>query len=288
MAASPGHKFGQMIGNLLEEIVEPVLLKVCNERGLYLDKKGPRAGIRKGKKVSWRDTHGNSHDLDFVIERVTRNGRIGRPRAFIEVAWRRYTKHSRNKAQEIQGAILPIYEKYSKDKPFLGVVLAGDFTKPSLRQMRSLGFTVLHFPYPTVKAAYRAVGVDAAFDEKTSDAKIKRMIRQVESLNDQQREKVIRKLKSANRKRIDVFLRRIKRSLDRKVKKITVVTLRGDGRSFSSINGAARYAAEYAQNTRAGRFLRYDVLAEFTNGDRIQGEFADKEKALRFLEYIST
>lgn len=114
MAQSPSHKFGQIVGNLLEDILTPVLQKFCHERGLYLDIKGPRPGVRKGRKVTWQDKYGNLHDLDFVIEKDGSPGKRGRPVAFIEAAWRRYTKHSRNKAQEIQGAIL-----LRKDHPAL-------------------------------------------------------------------------------------------------------------------------------------------------------------------------
>jgi len=140
MATSPAHKFGQIIGDLLEEIITPQLHEFCIRRNLYLDKKGDRGTARDGKKVSWEDKFGNHHDLDFVIEKGGTANARGRPIAFIEAAWRRYTKHSRNKAQEIQGAILPIAEKYEWDKPFLGAILAGVFTKGSLTQMRSSGF----------------------------------------------------------------------------------------------------------------------------------------------------
>jgi hypothetical protein len=107
VAKSPAHRFGQIIGDLLEEIILPQLQKYCDERSLYLDKKGKRTA-RPGSKVSWQDRYENFHDLDFVIESGGTDDVLGRPVAFIEAAWRRYTKHSRAKAQEIQGAVMPI------------------------------------------------------------------------------------------------------------------------------------------------------------------------------------
>ena len=105
MAESPSHKFGQIIGNLLESVIEPFLSEFAKEKHLYLDyQKNPRKA-RKGKKVTWEDPYGNVHDLDYVLEMDGTDTMTGTPVAFIEVAWRRYTKHSRNKAQEIQGAI---------------------------------------------------------------------------------------------------------------------------------------------------------------------------------------
>jgi hypothetical protein len=109
MARSPSHKFGQDLGNLLEEIVlddilKPRLLEFAQAQNYYLDWQRSRA-TRSGKKVTWTDKYGNKHDLDFVIEVNGTDSKIGTPIAFIESAWRRYTKHSKNKVQEIQGAI---------------------------------------------------------------------------------------------------------------------------------------------------------------------------------------
>ncbi len=92
MAESLSHKFGQIIGELLELAIEPHLEKFAKKNNLYLDKKGKR-NARPGKKVSWTDNRGNKHELDFVLERGGTENRIGVPVAFIEAAWRRCTKH---------------------------------------------------------------------------------------------------------------------------------------------------------------------------------------------------
>ncbi len=160
MASSPSHKFGQIIGAALEATVEPMLIAFAKEHSLYFDKQGPRTA-RKGKKVSWVDKFRNSHDLDFVLEHGGSDRKIGKPVAFIESAWRRYTKHSRNKSQEIQGAILPLYETYNKEVPFIGAILAGDFTEGAITQLKSLGFSVLYFPYETLIKAFSIEGIDA-------------------------------------------------------------------------------------------------------------------------------
>lgn len=119
MAESPSHKFGQVIGNLLEELVFPYLKGFAASKSLYLDCQKNDRPARKGRKVSWEDSYGNTHNLDYVLEQGGSESELGTPVAFIEVAWRRYTKHSRNKAQEIQGAILPLAEKHKWSNPFL-------------------------------------------------------------------------------------------------------------------------------------------------------------------------
>jgi hypothetical protein len=94
MAESPAHRFGQVIGELLESVVRPQLEQFCHRQGLYLDHQKKVRKARRGRKVSWEDHYSNSHDLDFVIERDGTDQELGQPVAFIEVAWRRYTKYN--------------------------------------------------------------------------------------------------------------------------------------------------------------------------------------------------
>jgi len=50
MAKSPSHKFGQLIGNLLEELIEPFLTDFAKRSVLYLDYQKNSRKARKGKK----------------------------------------------------------------------------------------------------------------------------------------------------------------------------------------------------------------------------------------------
>jgi hypothetical protein len=51
MAKSPSHKWGQIIGDFLEEVFAAELAKFARKHKLYLDAQGERPA-RKGKKVS--------------------------------------------------------------------------------------------------------------------------------------------------------------------------------------------------------------------------------------------
>lgn len=172
MAHAPGHRFGQIIGDMLELAIRPPLIDVARKHGLYLDWKHERPARNGRKLVKWTDSKRNEHDLDYVLEAGGSEDTQGTPKAFIEIAYRRYTKHSRNKAQEIQGAITPLAETYSDHHPFLGVVLAGVFTSRSLAQLRSHNFGVLYFPFDSIVKAFKAVNIDAFFDEDTPDDNI--------------------------------------------------------------------------------------------------------------------
>lgn len=288
MALSPPHRFGQIIGDILEEITLSLLQDFCDQRGLYLDKKGVR-DTRKGKKVSWEDMYGNIHDLDFVIEKDATATRRGRPVAFIEAAWRRYTKHSRNKSQEIQGAILPIADKHHHDKPFLGAVLAGVFTAGSLTQLRSSGFEVVLFPYETIVESFAHVGIQAAFDEDTPDATFQTAVDEIEALSSENRSAVRNKLVELNQPVIDAFAASLAASLDRRLTRIIMIPLHGQKHEFETVQEAITFINGYDEAEIAdGEFIRYEIIARYSNSDTIDASFDNKERAIRFLNYIST
>jgi hypothetical protein len=287
MAESPSHKFGQIIGNLIEAVIEPYLSDFAKEKQLYLDHQGKARKARKGKKVTWEDSYGNVHDLDYVFEKNGTATRIGTPVAFIEVAWRRYTKHSRNKAQEIQGAILPLAEKFRWSNPFLGAVLSGVFTKGSLDQLRSLGFHVLYFPYETLVDAFAKEKIDIAFDETTPDAVFRECVKKIESTSRKKLDRIKKQLVATNHKQVDEFISLLGQRLDRMVEKIVVIPLYGSSTEFTTIMDAIKFLDQHRINEDHGDFRRYEVIIEFSNGDRVEGSFKDKVKVRGFLEFVA-
>lgn len=287
MAESPSHKFGQLIGNLLEELIEPFLTAFASRNGLYLDYQKNSRTARKGKKVTWEDPYGNVHDLDYVLERGGTGDALGTPVAFIEAAWRRYTKHSRNKAQEIQGAILPLAKKYQWSNPFLGAILAGAFTEGSLEQLRSLGFHVLYFPYDTIVAAFAAHNIDVAFDENTPDTVFRKCVKQIEKTPLATIQKIKDHLSNANKSEADEFMASLKNRLERMVERVVVIPLYGRSDEFSTIDDALRFLDRHSVYEGCGDFRKYEVLISFTNGDKVEGSFKDKIKVREFLQFIA-
>lgn len=289
MADSPAHKFGQIIGDLLEEIMAPQLQSFCDARGLYLDKKGARGPARTGKKVTWEDRFGNSHDLDFVIEKGGTSEQKGRPVAFIEAAWRRYTKHSRNKTQEIQGAILPIAEKHHWDQPFLGTVLAGEFTANSLTQMKSSGFQVMYFPYETVVDAFASVDIDAEFDETTPDFVFQQAISQIGQLSTIRRDSLKSHLVQKNHGLLKDFFTNLMNALDRRIDRIVLVPLHGSEHQFCEVDQAWQFLQNYDTCTIGdGSFRKFEIMVCYSNGSKVDAQFTTRQEALNFLHYIAS
>ena len=281
MAESLSHKFGQIIGDLLELAIEPHLEKFARKHKLFLDKKGERKA-RTGKKLSWTDGKANKHDLDFVLERAGTVNKTGIPVAFIEVAWRRYTKHSRNKAQEIQGAIIPLTEKYKNSSPFVGVVLAGEFTVGSLNQLKSHGFGVLYFPYATVVKAFRKFGIDAASDENTLEKDFKKKIESWNKLQD--KTDVAKELLKLNKKNVDEFLSSLSNSVSRFIERIIIIPLHGYESTANTILEAIDFLKKYSEDKPKFPLMKYEVIIKYNTGDRIDATFKDKKDTINFLE----
>lgn len=287
MAESPAHKFGQLIGGLVEAVIKPQLETFCQGHDLYLDYQGRQRPARASRKVIWQDLYGNKHDLDFVIERHGSETTIGEPVAFIEVAWRRYTRHSRNKAQEIQGAILPLAETFRWNNPFLGVVLAGVFTEGSLAQLRSLGFRVLYFPYETLVTAFAAEGVDVEFDEDTPDDLFRAAVHRIQAVSPRALERIKQRLVEANQDQINEFFAALRYRLERQIVRVFVIPLYGRSNQFLTVTAALNFLDAHNVAEGASEFRRYEVEIEFSNGDKVQGAFETKWGAREFLERMA-
>jgi hypothetical protein len=287
MAESPAHRLGQIIGETLEAAIYKPLREFAEDFGLYLDFKHPRTARGGKSKVGWKDSRGNAHDLDYVLEEGGSEQTLGRPRAFIETAWRRYTKHSRNKAQEIQGAIAPLAETYHDCHPFLGAVLAGVFTEGSLAQFRSHKFNLVYCPYETVLKAFASEGVDVSTDESTSDAEMQRKVDAFGRLTAAQRERIADEIRWLHGDQFAEFFSKLRTCLQRRIEQVFLLTLSGLSRQLGSIEEAVRFVEEHDEAAPASEFVRYELNVRYTNGDEVRGTFREKSKTIGFLRSFS-
>ena len=285
MAASPSHRWGQIIGQeFLEVAIEPLMKAAASKYGLYLDRKGLRGKARNGKKIRWVDLYGNTHDLDFVLERNGTDDKIGTPVAFIESAWRRYTKHSRNKAQEIQGAILPLVLTHQFHAPFIGVILAGDFTSGSLTQLTSMGFRVLYFPYDALISAFARAGIDARFEEDTPDAECAKKVQAWNALGRAERGRIARALLKGQSVQVTGFIRALELTITRQVDRVVVLPLHGSPYTWESVDAAVAFIAGYDETDSGLKpVAKYEIQVRYNNGDSVKGDFVDKASAVSFL-----
>lgn len=283
MARSPAHRFGQIIGHTVEDAIEPRLRKFTDSNDLYLDRESSNRR-RSGKTVRWEDAFGNTHKLDYVIEENGTVDERGDPIAFIEVAWRRYTKHSKNKAQEIQGAIRPLVTKYEDNAPFSGVVLAGVFTDNAVKQLESLGFTVLYFEYDTIQEAFGREGIDAHWEEDTPEDELQAEVDKWEALPEDRQHKIAEHLIELNKDKVDYFFTELEATITRNIEVIRVLPLSGESHDFYTLNDAIDFIESVDEERNSGPVVRYEVQIRYDNGDEITGEFGSKKNAISFLE----
>ena len=287
MAKSPSHKLGQIAGYAMEEAFYEMLVPPAKEFGLYADRQEERKPARKGKFVQWADLNGNKHNLDFVLERGGSKSKIGVPAAFIESAWRRYTKHSVNKAGEISNALVPLRRTYVIHRPFLGAVVAGDWTSGGISQMESQGINVLHLPMSTIVDAFATEGVDFYFDEGTAQEQMASQVEKWESLSTDQQHNVIEALRDKASGQFELFSNRIREHLSRKVQSVLITSLHGRTRTANSVAEALALLSSLEieePNINDLELMRIEVQVRYSNTDRIDASFKNLSDAITWLQ----
>lgn len=296
MAQSHAHRWGQIIGDVFELFVRDVLQDVAAKNSLYLDFKKPRKAraSQSGSdllKVTWQDGYGNKHDLDYVLERGGTEETIGTPVAFVESAWRRYTKHSKNKVQEIEAAVMPVALTFSRLQPFLGAVLAGEFTGNALNQLVSKGFAVLHVHYASIIEAFRKLGIDASSADGprgTTEADFKLKISLWNKLDyGDAAQKLISTWHTLHKEDITTFKQALQASINRRVDRVTVTVLRGHTIDMSDVQSAIDYLIEeehrFTLREGGSQKEHFDIQLRFNNGARVEASFPTRQEAISFL-----
>lgn len=197
--------------------------------------------------------------------------------------WRRYTKHSKNKAQEIQGAVLPIAEKHRFCAPMLGCILAGDYTSNALNELKSMGFKVLFLTYDSVIEAFESVGINARYDESTADRDHKSKLKNWNRIPKAQRSNVWNRLMDLNERSLQDFRLHLERAVMRQINSVRIVPLHGVAIDCVSVADAIQLVEGYDEAAPTGPLVKYEVLIRYDNGDKIEGQFQDRAATIEFL-----
>ena len=287
MAKSQSHQLGEFIGSFFEDLMKKPIREFTDKQGLYFDTNRPRKARGNKKTLTWTDIHSNKHRLDFVLEKGGTESCFGEPVAFIELAWRKYTKHSKNKAQEISGAVNPICEKYEMIKPFKGAILSGVFTENSLSQLKSEGFHVLYIPSEIIVQAFSIYGLDIDYDEDSKEADVKKKYAAIsKKSNIPILEKVRQEILKMCKTEIEQFITELSSSYNRKIKTICILPLHGSRTELESIEKAIDFINGYSTLPEEHNLEYIEVIVSYNNGTIIQCQFKEKEEAVSFLDKI--
>ncbi len=286
MARSQSHILGEFIGAFFEDLMKQPVREFAQKYGLYFDTVGKRKA-RGGKKLTWTDVHGSKHDLDFVLEKGGTEENIGEPVAFIELAWRSYTKHSKNKAQEISGAVNPICEKYKLSKPFKGAILSGQFTENSLNQLKRDDFHVLYIPFEKLVQAFSTHGLDIEFDEDSKEADVKKKHAAVSKRSNKALlEKVREEILNSCDAEIKQFITELEAFYTRKIKTICILPLHGTRTEVVDVEKAIAFINGYCDLPTNQKLEYIEVIVTYNNGSIIQCQFKTKAETVDFLQKI--
>ena len=153
--------------------------------------------------------------------------------------------------------------------------------------MQTSGFEVALFPYESIVVAFGSIGIDARFDEGTSDLVFQQTIDQIESLSAAKRKKFKNHLVRSNQELLNQFFAELQATLDRHIEQIILIPLHGQKNEFGNVADAIIFVNAYREDAlREGGFREYEIIVRYSNGDKIEASFHNKEKTVGFLQYI--
>ncbi len=290
MAEAPGHLLGQLIGGTLELATEPVLRDIASKHGFHVDAKGARPGVRDGRLLSLLDSHGNKHDLDFVIERGDTQSGAGAYVAFVECAWRRFTKHSKAKAQEIQGAVLPLISRWAAVGPVPAAIVAGRWSRPSIKQLETSGFVILQLDFDTTVEVFGKFGINIKGPENVQAEKVPdsfwaAQVHIFQQLSDRDLTRLSEKLRQANGDDFVSFAAELVSRIVRTVAHVKFHPVHGRSYEMNSIEEAISAVHAYDLSL-THPLIRYEFEVVYTNQDIIKGSYSSLEAAEDFLRRL--
>lgn len=283
MAKSYAHMYGEILGDFFELSMIKYLRPTVESLGYYLDYRHERPARNGQKEVRWADLGDNKHKLDIVIEEDGSEQVMGAPRAFIEMAWRRYSKHSKNKVQEISGAILPLIEKYKKSAPFYSAVLSGEFTSNALDQLRSQGFTVCYIDLNKMEEVFSPFGFTVIWSENTPEAAFKERVLKYQKLTQKKQNELYEKFVSVNKDELEKFKGELVHSLSRKLESVIIIPMHGTAMPFTTVADACSFINGYDDSQTNSPVLYYEIIVKFNTQEEYSCKCKEKAKAIEFL-----
>jgi uncharacterized protein YnzC (UPF0291/DUF896 family) len=172
--------------------------------------------------------------------------------------------------------------KHKSTVCFKGAILGGDFTKPSLQQLESDKYYVLHFPTALFVKTFRKFNLDIISTDNTHESEFKRRINLWE--NFQKKEELVKELLKSNKQAVNDFLNSLSAAVSRYIERVVVIPLHGNESTVTNITAAIQYLKNYSEDKQKHPLLRYEVIIRYNTGDRIDATFKDKQDTIKFLE----
>lgn len=182
--SSSGHKLGQIIGDWYEKYFAlPLLTDIAHSLNLFIDSRFIQRNCRDDR-IIWNDLDGNTVDYDFVMELGGNSEIKGTPIAFFETFWRRGARHSKDKARDDTGKLTPMKATYPTAR-MLGIVAAGDFTKPAMDLVYSRGVELFYISKSKIIESWFQNGLQIDYPDRSSEEEKKIIAERIENTLEQ-------------------------------------------------------------------------------------------------------
>jgi hypothetical protein len=173
---------------------------------------------------------------------------------------------------------------YARFHPFKGAFLAGVFTKGATTQLASLGFRVVYISYEDVVRIFTTAGVDARYDEATSDGEFHAKVAALKLLSSVQKLRLGRQLLKSRAEEVAQFMESLKAAILRTVERVLVLALYGKAFEAPTIGAAIAYIQGPAKHISGAPIHHYEVEIRYSNGDVAAGRYVEKCDAIAFLQ----
>jgi hypothetical protein len=111
---------------------------------------------------------GNAVDYDFVMELDGSDAKMGIPVAFFECFWRRGKRHSKDKARDDTGKLVPMRDVHPTAR-FLGIVAGGDVTAPARILVQNRQIDLFYVPKAKIVSAFEKNGLMIDYVDRLSE-----------------------------------------------------------------------------------------------------------------------
>jgi len=124
--------------------------------------------------------------------------------------------------------------------------------------------------------------------KKTTDQEFSECIERIEELDKSNYDLLKTTLLNANKECIENFMAEFAQSLGRVIERLVIVPLYGRERVFGTYAEAIEFVRVADGEVDPGAFRKYEVLVNFTNGDKIDANFRTGVEVEKFLKYIAS
>ena len=167
----------------------------------------------------------------------------------------------------------------------MGAILAGEYTEGGKKQLTSHNIDVLHIPFAVLADSFKKHGVNLDYPENAGNDRKRSIIRRWEDLSKQDIKRVEEELKAAIGEEYSIFRSALEKSLLRNIEVVVILPLYGSELVFTSVGEAIQTLVDSKSEQPARcKFAKYEIQIRFSNGDRVEGTFHSKDKAMEFLK----